>query len=424
MRLLVSLLLLLGFPATAAVYTWVDEDGVTHIADDPAALPENAAHVAREGREGLRDLWDGGVVALPSRTGVRHPPATRRGRERTERIVRGAVHDLERGEPARARVALESVLRAEPGNVRAHWYLALLDRQRGRYESSDEHLRALLASAGDAHESWRQAAERKLAELEDERRLADAAGLAERDEWLDADHPHFRVHYDAALGRISPDYAATVLRFLEQAHTAVGQRYGTLPDEPLGVKFYGKAAYLRAHRHRFSFQTVGFFDGRIHVVSAGHPSGELRALLFHEYTHAVFRERTGSDRPFWLNEGMAELAERAARRQPGLSRGERSLLRRRIDAGAWIPLRRLAPSFAGLDDDDARAAYLVSTAAAGWIEARTTPEERAHMLERLGAGHVDDEVLREVLGLSTDAVDIAVREWVRGEFAPAQLKPD
>ena len=158
-------------------------------------------------------------------------------------------------------------------------------------------------------------------------------------------------------------------------------------------------------------------------LAAGRPAAErlwLRALLFHEYTHAVFRERTGSDRPFWLNEGMAELAERAARQQPGLSRDERSLLRRRIDAGAWIPLRQLAPSFAGLDDEDARVAYLVSAAAASWIEARTTTADRARILERLGSGVSDDEVFGEVLGLTTDAVDTAVREWIRGEFAPAR----
>ncbi|HJO24859.1 MAG: DUF4124 domain-containing protein [Myxococcota bacterium] len=421
MGLLVSLLLLLlAFPAPAAVYSWVDEDGVTHIVDDPAALPESAQERVREGREGLRDLWDESVVAVPDSTGRRRPAAFHLSDERVDRILRSAVHDLERGESARAQVALESVLRTEPGNARAHWYLALLERLRGRYQASDVHLRAFLASAGEEHESWRQAAVRKLAELDDERRLSDATRLAESDDWVDVEHPHFRVHYDAALGRTSPDYAVMVLRFLEQAHDAVERRVGTVPAEPLGVKFYGKAAYLRAHRHRFSFQTVGFFDGRIHVVSAGHPSGGLRALLFHEYTHAVFRERTGSDRPFWLNEGMAELAERAARQQPGLSRDERSLLRRRIDAGAWIPLRQLAPSFAGLDDEDARVAYLVSAAAASWIEARTTTADRARILERLGSGVSDDEVFGEVLGLTTDAVDTAVREWIRGEFAPAR----
>jgi len=187
----------------------------------------------------------------------------------------------------------------------------------------------------------------------------------------------------------------------------------------MGVMFYGKAAYLRAHRHRFSFQTVGFFDGRVHVVSAAHPAGELRALLFHEYTHAVFREQTGGDRPFWLNEGLAELTERASRSQAGLTRSERSSLHRRSVAGRWIPLRRLAPSFSGLDNDDARAAYLIATAAAAWIEARTDRAQRGRLLWRLARGASDDDALGEALGLDTDEVDAAVRAWISEEFPTA-----
>jgi hypothetical protein len=233
------------------------------------------------------------------------------------------------------------------------------------------------------------------------------------------EHPHFQVHYDAELGKASGDYAGTVLRYLEEAHAAVAERLGAVPAEPLGVMLYGKAAYLRAHRHRFSFQTVGFFDGRIHVVSAAHPAGELRALLFHEYTHAVFRERTGGHRPFWLNEGMAELTERVSRSQGGLTRSERSMLRRRIDAGHWIPLRRLAPSFSGLDDSDARAAYLIATAAAAWVEENTTRAQRGRLLARLGEGVEGDEALREVLGLPTDAIDAAVQVSIQLEFPTA-----
>ena len=192
--------------------------------------------------------------------------------ERARRLIRGALEDLERGEAARASAALESVLRTDPKRAEAHWYLALLARQRGRYDSAEVHLRAFLAAAGDDHEPWREAAERKLAALEDERRLADEANLRGEDEWVDLSHPHFRVHYDADLGKSSDDYAATVLRYLEEAHADVAERLGAAPREPLGVMFYGKAAYLRAHQHRFSFQTVGFFDGRIHVVSAAHPA--------------------------------------------------------------------------------------------------------------------------------------------------------
>jgi hypothetical protein len=410
-------LLVLVLPASGAVYTWVDEDGVTHIVDDLAALPEPARSEARKGRVALRGLWEKGVVGpIPA---SRAPGASGRGslqEERAWRLIRGALEDIERGEVARASAALEGVLRSDPKRAEAHWYLAQLTLQRGRYDSAEAHLRAFLAAAGEHHEPWRQAAERQLAALDDERRLADEANLRGEDEWVDVSHPHFRVHYDAALGKASDDYAATVLRYLEEAHADAAVRLGAVPREPLGVMFYGKAAYVRAHRHRFSFQTVGFFDGRIHVVSAAHPAGELRALLFHEYTHAVFREQTGGDRPFWLNEGLAELSERAARGQQGLTRSERSALWRRIEATSWIPLRRLAPGFAGLDDADARAAYLIATAAAAWLEGHTDRGQRGRLLDLLGTGVSDDEAFVEVLGLTTDGIDAAVRDWIRQEF--------
>jgi predicted aminopeptidase len=192
--------------------------------------------------------------------------------------------------------------------------------------------------------------------------------------------------------------------------------------EPTGVVLYGKAAYLRAHRHRFSFQTVGFFDGRIHVVSAAHPAGELRALLFHEYTHALFRERSGSHRPFWLNEGFAELAEQSSLARPPLSRAERSTLRSAIETSSWIPLRDLAASFGGLQDSSARLAYLESTASADWIARRTESAGRARLLDRLGAGWDEDRALRELVGLDTDAVDAAVRAEILAEF-PTPASP-
>jgi len=415
-RLLLALGLLVPAAAGAGVYTWVDADGVTHMADDPAAMPSDA----REGRGGLRDLWrDGPQGELPP---LLPPRAERLGVEasRSRRIAEGAVADLERGETARAATALESVLRADPRMPEPHWYLAGLDRERGRYTSAEGHLRAFLGLAGDAYEPWRRAAQERLRELEDERRLADRASAGGPDAFVGVSHTHFRIRFDAELGRAEPAYAETVVRYLEEAREAVGARLGAVPAEPMGVVLYGKAAYLRAHRHRFSFQTVGFYDGRIHVVSAAHPAGELRGLLFHEYTHAVFREQTGGDRPYWLNEGLAELCERASRGHAGLTRSERSALRQRIDAGSWIPLRRIAPSFSALDDEDARSAYLVAAAAARWIEERTQPADRARILTLLGAGRSDDEALTAVLGLETAGVDGEVRRWVRSAFpAPA-----
>jgi len=89
-RLLLALALLVPAAAGAGVYTWVDADGVTHMADDPAAMPPDA----HEGRSGLRDLWrEGPQGKLPAL----QPPPARHGVEasRSLRIVEGAVGMVE-----------------------------------------------------------------------------------------------------------------------------------------------------------------------------------------------------------------------------------------------------------------------------------------------------------------------------------------
>lgn len=404
--------------ASAETYVWVDGEGVTHITDDPERVPE-ALRSERRDADALRSLWEGPVdtAAAPA------PGATDQAEARIQRLLRAAVEDLQRGENARAAAQLRSILREQPGRPEAHWYLALLDRYRGRYDSAEEHLETFLATAGDDLQTWRTSAQRRLAALADERRLTDRTRTRAAGPWPELASPYFRVTLDPDLGRAAPDYANTVLRYLDEARRMVSRRLGSQPEEPMGVVFYGRAAYDEAHRDRFSFRTVGFFDGRIHVVSAAHPAGELRALLFHEYTHAVFRERTGGDRPYWLNEGLAELAERESRGQPGLTRSERELLARRIDGGEWIPLRRLAPSFSGLDDDDARAAYLEATAAASWIEARTDPAGRGRLLDRLGVGISADEAFVELLGMDTAGLDAAVQHWIAAEFSGHLPRP-
>jgi hypothetical protein len=407
------LCVLLASPAFAELYVWVDEEGQTHVSDDPDAVPPDAA--SEPGSAGTAgDLWGGKVVGPQPRSTGRDRSE---GERRTDILLRGALDDLRRGETARAAATLESVLRLDPSNPEAHWYLGLLDRQRGRLDAAQRHLEAFLAHAGDAHEDWRASAERRLAGLRDERRLSNQQGASGPLRLVAAQSPHFRVHYDARLGEAAPDYARTVLRYLEEAYRDVVTRLGVAPAEPTGVVLYGKAAYLAAHQHRFSFPTVGFFDGRIHVVSAAHPAGELRSLLFHEFTHAVFAERTGGDRPFWLNEGLAELAERKSRGENGVSRSERASLRRRIESGEWLPLERLAPGFGGLDEPSARIAYLEATAAAAWVESRAGSAGLGALLDAIAAGQNVDVALRRACGADTAALDAALRREIQSEFA-------
>jgi hypothetical protein len=121
-----------------------------------------------------------------------------------------------------------------------------------------------------------------------------------------------------------------------------------------------------------------------------------------------------------LNEGLAEWIERASQGRPALSREERSSLRIAIEEGRWLSLRRLAPSFSGLGDGEARLAYTIATAAADWLLRHTDAAGRSRLLALLGEGRIDDEALVSVLGIGTADVDAALRNEILGQFAAPQ----
>lgn len=402
-----------GTRASAETFVWIDDAGITHLTDDASAVPESRLKPASDEIDSLRGLWKDNILGPETLT-----PRGSSGREsdRHARLLRGATEDLRRGETARATATLRSLQRLAPQRPETYWYLASLDRRRGRYTSAHAHLVRFLELAGDDLAVWRKRAQKRLDELADEQQLVDPNIARDPLEFLRIQTPNFRLELDSELGTLDRDYAETVLRYLEEARREVSAQIGVTPLEPLGVVLYGKAAYLQAHRHRFSFQTVGFFDGRIHVTSPAHPAEALRSLLYHEYTHAVYREQTGGDRPYWLNEGLAERMERRARNFAASTRSERISLRTRIQAGNWIPLRAIAPSFSGLSDEDARAAYLESVIATAYIEEHTTKQQRARMLSRLGDGFSVDQALHEAMGLDTDSLDAKIRQQILDEF--------
>lgn len=417
-----ALLLVLPWLGGADLHVWVDQHGLTHVTDNPKAVPKHGALSSSDAVQ-LQALWNGKSEGPPL---VTPPGASGSEEDRMVRLLRDAVDDLRQGENARAASLLRQVLRQEPDRPEAHYYLALLEGGRGHLNAAEAHLRAFLSSAGDRFGPWRASAERRLAQLQDERRLM-ASPAAKKLRLVDLAHPNFRIEADAALVKAGgADFATRVARYLDDAQQLVGGRLGVQPAEPLGVVLYGKGAYLRAFSHRFSFPTVGFFDGSIRVISAAHPAGSLRTLLVHEYTHALFHEQTGGDRPFWLNEGLAVLFEHLSQGRPPLNHDERVRLDDAIEAGDWIPLRRLAPSFSGLDEQQARLAYLISTAAADWLDRHSTRTQRSQLLTGLGRGESIDVALRKAVGLDTDGVDAALRAEILSEFpkpAAAQGRP-
>jgi hypothetical protein len=414
---LIEVLLVLGGIAIATgsqaeneIRVWVDAAGVTHFSSDPEAVP--GASVQEQGIETLRAVWQDGLIgSRPVSSGE-----SSFGNDRVDRLLRGALADLERSEVARADSTLRGVLRIDPHRPEAHWYLAYLAGARGRFTTAEHHLTVFLDVAGAGFSVWRERAKVRLSAIRDERQLADPDSLDGPLELERIRDEFFNVQVDARLGEVADGYADQVLGFLGEARSDVSLSIGVAPDEPLGVVLYGRAAYTRAHAHRFTFQTVGFFDGQIHVSSPAHPSQSLRGLLFHEYTHAVFREHTGGDRPYWLNEGFAEQVEREARGLTVSTRSERAALRTNIELGNWIPLESIAHSFGGLDDEDARYAYLESVVTVAFIHSKTDVEGRRRLLRRLGEGLSIDQALHEVMGVDTESLDQAVQAEIRAEF--------
>jgi hypothetical protein len=115
---------------------------------------------------------------------------------------------------------------------------------------------------------------------------------------------------------------------------------------------------------RFGFRAAGFWDGAIHVRGGTQVDPRLVGTLVHEYTHAALASLAPVGVwPAWLNEGLAELFEREALGQLRPSAREYAELQAAAARGDWIPLESLGgPSFAGLDEQSARLAYLESYA--------------------------------------------------------------
>ena len=94
-------------PAAAELQVVVDAEGRTRITDVAPDLPGPLDAATASDVEGLRGLWDDGLVGEP----VEGSSDSSGEADRLRRALRAAVLDAQRGETARASAALEAVLR-------------------------------------------------------------------------------------------------------------------------------------------------------------------------------------------------------------------------------------------------------------------------------------------------------------------------
>jgi len=398
------LLLVLAALLPSEVAIWVDREGHTWLTDREAPAP----FAERVSPEELAIRWDGRRIGEPLPRGTSSSSED----DRYLSAVLAARADVERGDLQSGLRALRRLQRDQPTRPEAALLLAQVERHRGRLEPARDALDAVLSTASRVPDRWREAATRERGEIEQELALAKARdGQTWQTHSLES--KHFLVTYDHQFaGRA---YGEQVVEVLEQARAAMRAQLGRELARPLEVRLYTRAHYLDAYQHRFGFATVGFYDGAIHVVSAKRPRNELYALVVHEYVHALFQEASGSHQPFFLNEGIADRAEEAARGRPQLSREE---WRRLLDAlrnSDWLPLESLVQGFSGLKGSQALLAYLESRAAIELIETRR-PGAIAAFLDGFAAGRTWQEALRAATGWDTRELESALQAEVRSRF--------
>ena len=123
---LASCLLVAWTPSVFAQhFVWVDEDGVTHLTNDPGAAPEDLRAAGGSDWDRTRALWDRWI--LGERTGTPEG-AGGSDADRVTRLLRGAEGDLRRGETSRAAATLKSVVALQP--TRARSYTSSISLQR------------------------------------------------------------------------------------------------------------------------------------------------------------------------------------------------------------------------------------------------------------------------------------------------------
>jgi tetratricopeptide (TPR) repeat protein len=204
---------------------------------------------------------------------------------------------------------------------------------------------------------------------------------------------HFTLRY---VGEVQEELGKEILAILERAYEEVGYNLNHYPRHEVQVVVYSDEDFVAVTD--LPSWVGGVFDergGRIRIPVRGiQQTVDLRALLYHEYTHVVIRGVTGGRVPTWLNEGLALIEQRSA------MDGEVEMVRQLAVKGELPSLGTLNDSFVGLSSSDARVNYAVSYVATRYLADRWSLWDIQRLLHRLGDGVPFDGALEEVTRLT------------------------
>lgn len=109
------------------------------------------------------------------------------------------------------------------------------------------------------------------------------------------------------------DFEGRVQAALEEGRVAVERLLGAAREKPLDVILYSRAEFTLHHGPQAAAAIAGFYSAdAIRMNDSAEINDRTRAVLVHEYVHAVMDEVTSFQHasiPVWLHEGTAEYVE-------------------------------------------------------------------------------------------------------------------
>lgn len=283
---------------------------------------------------------------------------------------------LRQGEHGAAEVELNEALAMDEENPRVHRLLGQV-----RYESGRLY---------EATRDWRRARELDPDDTELAALLEKTARELEVETRMDRDHGrNFSISYD---GQAHGGVGAEVLEVLEDAYREIGYNLNSYPETRVPVLLYATRDFSELTGS--PDWSGGLYDGKIRIPVGGLSgmNARLRGVLYHEYSHVVARFLTRGRCPVWLNEGLAEVAEREHHDPP------LEALAAAAAEGRLLSWERLAGPFDGLSPEEVRLAYEQSYSMVRYMLEQYQWYKLNDLLAALGDGRSIAEAVSLALG--------------------------
>ena len=293
----------------------------------------------------------------------------------SDRLIREGIALMEKGDYASARDRFQAAVRLNDSDYVPHYLLGRSLFHLKEYDLSEKELQRTIqlqptrhplayVYLGDiaytrndtqkASEYWEKAHSLDPSLPGLDQRLAKAAHDTKVDKkFIQYDSVHFAVKYEGAERY---EAGAIVLDILEDACRDIGRELGHYPLQKVQTILYSNEQFREIPG--IPGWSGAVFDGKIRLGIGGvtSPTPALRAVLYHEYTHAVLRDMTPRC-PAWIHEGLAQYFE--GRKAPPELRSDPSH-KGPILANLEIPFRNL-------NAQQAKLAYVISLSAVEYM---------------------------------------------------------